>query len=458
MESVVGSVQRRWMRRRGLGWLRIVSRRVGYCVLTAVLLVVAVWTMVMGWSGWHAESVRKTASTGRLAGASTGVASFDSWQLHEAGHVREGAVVRHVFGYRNPTGSVLRVAAGRGVRKSCGCTTATLADMELRPGQATALSVEVETQGKRGAVQEVVHVDWVDEQGAVVEAGFGMRATVDAVVVWSPAEVMLSRQELMTGRILEAVAESDLPVDWTRAVVRSDCEYLKIREQRVVDDKRLRVRYLCLARGTGESRVGSLRIEVPLESGKASADALSAGSDRGKVAASAVGEQAGTVGESYVTGLLMVHSQDTARLRASPRRVVLRRAGDQDCVWRAQVVLTGDRVGERVPKVTAESTWGPAQATTCSLGARAVRCDVTVSERGEPEGMPLEMNSGTGLVAVGSRHEASVAGRGAAGGRTAGSPERRAKRERAGRLILYLDGEEQLVVPAVLQVEDASGQ
>ncbi len=260
----------------------------------------------------------------------TSVSTEDNrpWQLHDAGHVREGGSLRHVFSFRNPTDSVLRVAVTKSVRKSCGCTSASLGDSVLRPGQATALSVEVDTKGKRGWLQEVVHVDWIDERGKTMEAGFGLRAFVEAAVVWMPGEVVVAQEQVANEEMLEATAESDLPVDWARAVVRSDSDYLQIREQAVTDDGRLRIRFRCVAGGTGEARTGRLSLEAPLR-GSAIGPPPAVGMSPGEADGMHLGDADDAAEGSRVTGDLLVHSQDRARLRASPRRLVLRQSQRQ---------------------------------------------------------------------------------------------------------------------------------
>jgi len=392
----VDEVRRAWV-----VWLAIPAAAIG---------VVLAWCV-------HREggAARERAETAAVAAELRGE-DASHFQLHDAGRVREGAAVRHVFSFRNPTRGRLRVATKERVRKSCGCTSASLADPELLPGQATALAVEVDTQGKRGLLQELVHVDWVDEEGTMLEAGFCLRAVVDTVVAWMPAEVIVSREELAGGELLEALAESDLPVDWTRAVVSSDCDYLKIREQSVTDDSRLRIRFICLAEGTGEARTGRLRLEVPLLGQATAGDA--------------------SVDPTWVTGELPVHSQDLAQLRASPRRLVLRQADKDGHEWRGLVVVTGDRIAAGGRVVGVASTWGPANAAMERIGSTAVRCDVRVSMEVDAIG---GNDDGAGLV-----FQDGVFPDRASVGEKPPLP-------REGMVTLRLDQGEELSLPAVLQ-------
>jgi hypothetical protein len=386
--------------------------------------------LIVGCGMQEGRLVVDSVATQEAAPDSTG--DSRPWQLHDAGHVREGGSVRHVFSFRNPTESLLRVAVSEGVRKSCGCTSASLADSELHPGQATALSVEVDTKGKRGLLQEVVHVDWIDERGATMEAGFGLRAVVDAAVVWTPGEVVVSREQVGNEEMLVAIAESDLPVDWANAIVRSDSDYLQIREQAVTAGGHLRIGFRCVAGGTGEARTGRLTLEAPLHgsaTGETAGDGM-AGNAAGRT------ELRGTVAAAEglrVTGELLVLSQDSARLRASPRRLVLRRSKKEPTEWHGRVVLTGDRVGEGVRVVGIASTWGVGRAATSPLSGVALQCDVVIP---------------TSNATDSSNAEDSLHG----GGEDAAGES---DLLREGRLVVQLDDGAELELPATLQAAAA---
>lgn len=73
----------------------------------------------------------------------------------EFGTVAEGDVVRHVFPIRNTGDAVLKIESARG---SCGCTATVLSAHEIPPGAEGRIEVAVNTQGRRGALDQSVVV------------------------------------------------------------------------------------------------------------------------------------------------------------------------------------------------------------------------------------------------------------------------------------------------------------
>lgn len=71
------------------------------------------------------------------------------------GKIRKGQVLRHDFSFKNETQKELKI---KNVNTSCGCTVSNVKKNILLPGESTNISVEFNSEGYSGAVQQYVYV------------------------------------------------------------------------------------------------------------------------------------------------------------------------------------------------------------------------------------------------------------------------------------------------------------
>lgn len=71
------------------------------------------------------------------------------------GDISEGEIVKHDFVVYNQGGSLLKID---NVRASCGCTAVQSYKRELEPGDSTTISVQFDSQGRRGLQNKHVYV------------------------------------------------------------------------------------------------------------------------------------------------------------------------------------------------------------------------------------------------------------------------------------------------------------
>lgn len=293
-----------------------------------------------------------------------------SFQMHDAGHVLAGEVIRHLFSFQNTTSHSIQLPSDESIRKSCGCTQATIASRTLAPGQATALTVVVDTRAKRGPLQEVVNLDWTDDKGRSYRYGFGVRAVVDAAILWDPPEILFEKGELRSGCTKRVECLSDLACDWSRAVLQPEADYLRVVRREVVGQGRLVLDIECTPSGSGEHRVTNLEVRVPrqmISPQNAESPTEELNADR-----------------TVFTARLPVHSADLANLKASPRMPVLRYDAEEQS-WRCRMIVTGDSVTSGARISTVRSSMGRVRFDSVMLGPHAVRCDVNLQPLAEGE-------------------------------------------------------------------------
>lgn len=75
-----------------------------------------------------------------------------SWDF---GKVKEGAVLKHDFIFKNESKSVLTI---KGIATSCGCTVSEIKKKTLLPKESTLLHVQFKTKGYSGPVKQYIFV------------------------------------------------------------------------------------------------------------------------------------------------------------------------------------------------------------------------------------------------------------------------------------------------------------
>lgn len=306
--------------------------------------------------------------------------------LHDCGSVMAGDRLRHVFTFRNPFPYELKLNAESDVRKSCGCTTASLAHHHLARGQSTTLAMEVDTHGKRGLVHEVVGVAWTDDQGRRHEYGYALRGTINVAIVCRPHEMTFSATETAEGTVKRVECASDLAVDWSRAVLDVSSPDLEVVGQTVSENNRLQIDLRRRDGGGTAFQTSQMSIQVPR---RASDDT----NDR-------------ELKVQTVEGELLVFSHHRIGLSVMPRFPCFR-ANPQDRAWSGRLIIKGESIKESSALQAMESPDGMVSFRAVTLGPGALQADVTLTPRTiRPEfattGMPLviRMTSGQEIQIV----------------------------------------------------------
>ena len=80
-------------------------------------------------------------------------AAENEWDF---GRVKQGAVVKHDFTFKNETPGILKIT---GISTSCGCTASQAKKESLAPGESTIINVAFNSKGYSGAVKQFVYVN-----------------------------------------------------------------------------------------------------------------------------------------------------------------------------------------------------------------------------------------------------------------------------------------------------------
>jgi len=97
--------------------------------------------------------------------------SANEWDF---GRVKQGAVVKHDFTFKNETPGILKIT---GVNTSCGCTASQAEKKSLAPGESTVISVAFDSKGYSGAVKQFVYVN--TDNAAMPVVRFIVKAEVE---------------------------------------------------------------------------------------------------------------------------------------------------------------------------------------------------------------------------------------------------------------------------------------
>lgn len=75
--------------------------------------------------------------------------------IWDIGKIKEGEKVRYKFILKNDTDKAIKI---HHVRTSCGCTASEIKDKDLAPQEETMLSVQFNSKGYSGNIQQYVYV------------------------------------------------------------------------------------------------------------------------------------------------------------------------------------------------------------------------------------------------------------------------------------------------------------
>ena len=310
----------------------------GWPTVTASLLCTLTGCMPSRFAGKNASRPQPTSVTSPL--------HF----VHNAGRVTVGESIRHVFAFRNPLSRRIRVVnRQQDLRTSCGCTHVQLADEQLEPQQTTAISVEVSTQGKQGMLLEQATVNWTSDDGEHHVTTFGVHANVNSIVVFSPPELIFTKEDVRRGTVKIVTCSTDALIDLETISLHTPDPYV-----RIVKREYLR----------GESR---LRLEMSCEP-----------TDQGG------GRQTHVRAGQHPTrnrgwrwmGTLPVLSHDTSPLRAIPTRIRLRAESGDTHKLIGFVVLTGDSIEDGARVLDLETTRFEVSQSTEQIGNGALRVKI----------------------------------------------------------------------------------
>src|SRR5262249_38855322 len=105
------------------------------------------------------------AAVTALGLASTGTAGWAEGMFDELtkdfGSVPRGPAVSHPFRLTNNTGQQVHI---RGVRVSCGCTSASAEDRDVAPGKSTVINATMDTRRFIGFKQVTIYVTFDEPQ------------------------------------------------------------------------------------------------------------------------------------------------------------------------------------------------------------------------------------------------------------------------------------------------------
>ena len=90
------------------------------------------------------------------------------------GRVKQGAVVKHDFTFKNETPGILKIT---GINTSCGCTASEAGKKSLAPGESTVINVAFNSKGYSGAVKQFIYVNTDNAALAVIR--FIVKAEVE---------------------------------------------------------------------------------------------------------------------------------------------------------------------------------------------------------------------------------------------------------------------------------------
>jgi hypothetical protein len=296
-------------------------------------------------------------------------------QTYDAGRVLAGQTVRHRFSFQNPTDGFLHLAKASDVRKSCGCTRTSVADQRLAPKQATAIAVHIDTADKRGQLSEVVDVIWTTQDGRRLNCRFAIQAVVDAAIVFSPHELVFTKDEIRSGAVKTVRCQSDLPLNWNAFHVEPTAGYLQVDRcmpDRATSDLKLSVS--CRPGESGEHRVAAVRVAGPAPKGSSGLLPM------------------------QVVGDLQVFSQDTASIHVVPRFLMFRRSAQLNR-YDGHLMVIGDELASGTTVQSVRSHVGQIRYQIRQLSPTAVRLDLqwTMADHGDLEqthGLDVTLSTG----------------------------------------------------------------
>jgi hypothetical protein len=89
-----------------------------------------------------------------------------SWDF---GNIKKNQIVKHEFEIKNNLSRILKI---NDVTTSCGCTASEARKKVLAPGESTAITVEFNSKGYKGATSQFVYVTTDDPQNPVYKFTF----------------------------------------------------------------------------------------------------------------------------------------------------------------------------------------------------------------------------------------------------------------------------------------------
>lgn len=95
--------------------------------------------------GRNAQLIRNPASADGLTDTTQLAKITFEEQLFDFGEAKEGTVVTHIFKFKNTGATPLIISDAR---STCGCTIPEWSKEPIEPGQASAITVRFNTQGK----------------------------------------------------------------------------------------------------------------------------------------------------------------------------------------------------------------------------------------------------------------------------------------------------------------------
>ena len=135
-------------------------------------------------------------------------------QIADKNRVYVGTRIEHEFEFVNDTAGVLQLDKTDGIRRSCGCTNATVSQHELQPGQSTKVLVSVSTAGKTDAFSDSVQIRWKTVDGSTLVSSFGLRGKLVPVFKFEPAEVVFGVEHLNQQQSIDVRIIPEVAVDW----------------------------------------------------------------------------------------------------------------------------------------------------------------------------------------------------------------------------------------------------
>jgi len=91
----------------------------------------------------------------KVSADSLAVIEFEN-DFHDFGNIKDGAVVKHVYKFKNTGKSKLIVTQ---VIADCGCTTPFWSKEPLEPGKSGEITVQFDSKGKTGRVNKTITVE-----------------------------------------------------------------------------------------------------------------------------------------------------------------------------------------------------------------------------------------------------------------------------------------------------------
>lgn len=121
---------------------------------------------------------------------------------HEFGDINEGDIVKHDYIIYNRGGALLKID---NVRASCGCTAIQSYKKELEPGDSTSITVQFDSQSRRGMQNKHVYVYSNDPKKRELRLSFTANIAPDkSLPTYKPlAKMKLDRYQYNFGKVDE---------------------------------------------------------------------------------------------------------------------------------------------------------------------------------------------------------------------------------------------------------------